>query len=202
MAAEEYILDLDPKSHTLIPDLASVVKIDAKMPEAVFFLTAATVQQGMCMTVGVPGFRIVTEQPKIASCPFIIRVQGADDFVCLCLKGNGNNLYSYGLSVQDLVKWKAPDNGDESEESVLRLMNMNNASLIGAVELANTETCDLKELVEGMLKYLPTFNKIVPKVPPAPGPSLSPSPNPNYSLSPSLSPSFSSTISAPASAPA
>jgi len=200
MAAEEYILDLDPKSHTLIPDLASVVKIDAKMPEAVFFLTAATVQQGMCMTVGVPGFRIVTEQPKIASCPFIIRVQGADDFVCLCLKGNGNNLYSYGLSVQDLVKWKAPDN--ESEESVLRLMNMNNASLIGAVELANTETCDLKELVEGMLKYLPTFNKIVPKVPPAPGPSLSPSPNPNYSLSPSLSPSFSSTISAPASAPA
>ena len=168
MAAEEYILDLDPKSHTLIPDLASVVKIDAKMPEAVFFLTAATVQQGMCMTVGVPGFRIVTEQPKIASCPFIIRVQGADDFVCLCLKGNGNNLYSYGLSVQDLVKWKAPDNGDESEESVLRLMNMNNASLIGAVELANTETCDLKELVEGMLKYLPTFNKIVPKVPPAP----------------------------------
>ena len=43
MAAEEYILDLDPKSHTLIPDLASVVKIDAKMPEAVFLKNRLTV---------------------------------------------------------------------------------------------------------------------------------------------------------------
>ena len=127
----------------------------------------------------------------------MLRLKGAEDFVCLCFKGNGANLYCYGLSVEDLLKWKKPEKGDESEESVLRLINMNNASLIGAVELANTETCDLKELVERILKYLPTFNKIMPKVPPAPGPSPSPSPNPIYRFSPSPSSSPSPTSPSP-----
>ena len=147
MAEEEFILDLSPTEYTVIPDLSSVLRIDSKNPSAVFFLQAATLRQGKCLTVGVPGFRIVTEQPKIASCPFVLRLNGAEDFVCLCFKGNGANVYCYGLSVEDLMKWKPPEKGDESEESVLRLINLNNASLIGAVELANTETCDLKELV-------------------------------------------------------
>ena len=176
MAEAEFILDLNPTEFTVIPDLSSVMKLDAKNPGVVFFLQAATLHQGKCLTVGVPGFRIVTEQPKIASCPFVLRLKGAEDFVCLCFKGNGANVYCYGLSVEDLMKWKPPEKGDESEESVLRLINLNNASLIGAVELANTETWDLKELVERILKYLPTFNKIQPKVPPAPGPSPQPQP--------------------------
>ena len=197
MADEEFILDMSPESHQIIPDLSSVLKLDAKNPSAVFFLQAASLRQGKSLTVNVPGFRIVTEQPKIASCPFVLRLKGAEDFVCLCFKGNGANVYCYGLSVEDLLKWKPPEKGDESEESVLRLINMNNASLIGAVELANTETCDLKELVERILKYLPTFNKIQPKVPPAPGPSPSPSPNPIHCFSPSPSSSPSPTSPSP-----
>ena len=35
----------------------------------------------------------------------MIRLKGAEDFVCLCFKGNGANLYCYGLSVEDLLKW-------------------------------------------------------------------------------------------------
>ena len=117
MADEELILDLNPESHQTIPDLGSVLKLDAKNPSAVFFLQAATLRQGKCLTVGVPGFRIVTEQPKIASCPFVLRLKGAEDFVCLCFKGNGANLYCYGLSVEDLLKWKKLEKGDDSEES-------------------------------------------------------------------------------------
>ena len=106
MAEEEFILDLSPTEYTVIPDLGSALRLDAKNPSAVFFLQAATLRQGKCLTVDVPGFRIVTEQPKIASCPFVIRLKGAEDFVCLCFKGNGANLYCYGLSVEDLMKWK------------------------------------------------------------------------------------------------
>lgn len=74
MAEEEFILDLNPTEYTVIPDLSSVMKLDAKNPSAVFFLQAASLHQGKCLTVGVPGFRIVTEQPKIASCPFVLRL--------------------------------------------------------------------------------------------------------------------------------
>ena len=106
MADEEFILDMSPESHQIIPDLSSVLKLDAKNPSVVFFLQAASLRQGKSLTVNVPGFRIVTEQPKIASCPFVLRLKGAEDFVCLCFKGNGANVYCYGLSVEDLMKWK------------------------------------------------------------------------------------------------
>lgn len=158
-----YILDLAAQRFTFIPDLASVLKLDPANPAVVFYLQGASLLQGTCLALQVPGFRICTDQPKMASCPFIVSLDGADDFVALCFKGNGDNQYLYGLSVEELMKWVPPEKGDESEESVLRLINMKNPSLVGAAELANTETCDLKDKVEGLLKYLPTFNKISPR---------------------------------------
>jgi len=160
----QYILDLAADKFTFVPDLASVLRLDPINPAVVFYLQAASLRQGTCLTLQVPGFRICTDQPKMASCPFIVSVAGADDFVCLCFKGNGSSHYLYGLSVEEVMKWEPPEKGDESEESVLRLINLKNASLLGAGELANTETCDLKDKVERLLKYLPTFNKIMPKV--------------------------------------
>ena len=98
-------LDLNPESHQIIPDLGYVLKLDAMNPRAVFFLR----RRPRCppgQVCQASQDRDRGEQPKIASCPFVIRLKGGEDFVCLCFKGNGANLYCYGLSVEDLMKWK------------------------------------------------------------------------------------------------
>ena len=156
---DSFILDLEPTKFTLVPDLGSVVKLDTQNPAAVLFLQAATLPKGRCLAAGVPGFKFVTEQPKLASAPFVFRLTGAEDFVALAFKNNGPNIYLFGLSVSLLKDWNPPAKGDESEEAVLRLININHQSLIGACELANTETCALKDLTERLLMYLPTFNR-------------------------------------------
>ena len=164
MAPESFILDLNPEKSQFVPDLASVVKIDPNNPGAMLFLQGATLPVGKCLAAGLPGYKIVVEQPKIATCPMVVRLDGEEDFIVLAFKNNGPNFYLYGLSAPALLAWKAPAKGDESEESILRLMNLGHAKLIGAVELENTETCALKDKVEELLKYLPSFNKQTPKV--------------------------------------
>ena len=156
----DFILDLDPTKYQVIPDLSSVIKLDTQNSHAVLFLQAGSLPKGKCLPAGVPGFKFVTEQPKLASCPFVVRLTGEEDFVALAFKSNGPNIYLYGLSVAKLKEWSAPSKGDESEEAVLRLININNASLIGACEIADTETMKLATLVEAMLKFLPSFNRV------------------------------------------
>ena len=158
---DSFILDLEPTKFTLVPDLGSVVKLETQNPAAVLFLQAATLPKGRCLAAGVPGFKFVTEQPKLASAPFVVRLTGAEDFVALAFKNNGPNIYLFGLrlSVSLLKDWNPPAKGDESEEAVLRLININHQSLISVCELVNTETCALKDLTERLLMYLPTFNR-------------------------------------------
>lgn len=164
MAPESFILDLNPQQYQFVPDLASVMKIEPNNPGAMLFLQGATLPVGKCLPAGVPGFKIVAEQPKIATCPMVVRLDSEEDFILLAFKNNGPNFYLYGLSAPALLAWKAPAKGDESEESILRLMNLNSPKLIGAVELENTETCALKDKVEELLKYLPSFNRQNPKI--------------------------------------
>ena len=123
------------------------------------FLQGATLPIGTCVPAGVPGYKIVTEQAKIATCPMVVRLEGDEDFILLAFKNNGANFYLYGLSAQALLAWKAPEKGDESEESILHLINLNHPKLIGAVELENTETCALKDKVEELLARLPSFSR-------------------------------------------
>ena len=155
MAQDSYILDLNPEASQFVPDLASVAKLDTNNPGAMLFLQGATLPIGTCVPAGVPGYKIVTEQAKIATCPMVVRLEGDEDFILLAFKNNGANFYLYGLSAQALLAWKAPEKGDESEESILRLINLNHPKLIGAVELENTETCALKDKVEELLARLP-----------------------------------------------
>ena len=158
-AETTFILDLDPSHITLLPDLGSVVLLDVQNPCSILFLQAGSLPKGRCLSAGVPGFKFVTEQPKLAACPFVVRVNGDEDFVALAFKANGANLYLYGLSVSKLKEWLPPAKGDESEESLLRAMNTNKPGLIGAFEISNTETFPLKDKVEELLKYLPSFNR-------------------------------------------
>ena len=164
MAQDGYILDLNPEASQFVPDLASVAKLDTNNPGAMLFLQGATLPIGTCVPAGVPGYKIVTEQAKIATCPMVVRLEGDEDFILLAFKNNGANFYLYGLSAQALLAWKAPEKGDESEESILRLINLNHPKLIGAVELENTETCALKDKVEELLARLPSFNRQTPKI--------------------------------------
>ena len=164
MAQESFILDLNPELFQFVPDLASVMKIDTNNPGAVLFLQGATLPTGKCLPAGVPGFKVVAEQPKIATCPMVVRVDGDEDFILLAFKNNGPNFYLYSLSVSALLAWKVPDKGDESEESMLRLINLSHPKLIGAVELENTETCALKDKVEELLACLTSFNRQSPKI--------------------------------------
>eukprot|EP00964_Phaeocystis_antarctica_P064022 scaffold38479_cov61-Phaeocystis_antarctica.AAC.1 len=68
----QYILDLAAEKFTFVPDLASVLRLDPINPAVVFYLQAASLRQGTCLTLQVPGFQICTDQPKMASCPFIV----------------------------------------------------------------------------------------------------------------------------------
>ena len=147
MAQDSYILDLNPEASQFVPDLASVAKLDTNNPGAMLFLQGATLPIGTCVPAGVPGYKIVTEQAKIATCPMVVRLEGDEDFILLAFKNNGANFYLYGLSAQALLAWKAPEKGDESEESILRLINLNHPKLIGAavLELENTvETVEVE----------------------------------------------------------
>ena len=67
----DFILDLDPTKYQVIPDLSSVIKLDTQNSHAVLFLQAGSLAKGKCLPAGVPGFKFVTEQPKLASCPFV-----------------------------------------------------------------------------------------------------------------------------------
>lgn len=159
-APDEYCLDLDPAKFELIADLASVLYLNVSNLDTALFLQAASLQKGKCVTAQVPGFKFVAEQPKLASCPLVIRQSGgAEDFIALSFKATNSSIYIVGLSVTDLKEWRPPTKGDESEEAVLRCINLNHPSIIGAVELVNTETLKLKDLAEGLLAKLPSFNR-------------------------------------------
>ena len=119
MAQDSYILDLNPEVSQFVPDLASVAKLDTNNPGAMLFLQGATLPKGTCVPAGVPGYKIVTEHAKIATCPMVVRLEGDEDFILLAFKNNGANFYLYGLSAQALLAWKVPEKGDESEESML-----------------------------------------------------------------------------------
>ena len=155
-----YCLDLDPTKFDVIADLASLIHLNVSNLDTALFLQAASLAKGKCVTAHAPGFRFVTEQPKLASCPLVIRQRGgAEDFVALSFKASKDSIYIVGLSVTDLKEWQPPDKGDESEEAVLRCINLNHPTLLGAVELVNTETLKLKDLAEGLLSRLPSFNR-------------------------------------------
>jgi len=157
---DEYCLDLDPSKYELIADLGSVLYLNVANLDTALFLQAASLQKGKCVTAHAPGFKFVAEQPKLASCPLVVRQSGgAEDFVALSFKATAGSIYIVGLSVTDLKEWQPPTKGDESEESLLRCINLNHPSLIGAVELVNTETLKLKDLAEGLLAKLPSFNR-------------------------------------------
>ena len=159
----EFVLDLNPDIFDTIADLGSVLHLDVLNPDSALFLQAASLHKGKCVTAEVPGFKIVSEQPKLASCPLIIRQSGgAEDFVALCFKASHVGIYLLGLSVTALKEWQPPTKGDESEEAVLRCINLKHPSLLGAVELVNTETVKLKDMTEALLERLPSFNRTRP----------------------------------------
>ena len=162
-AMDEFVLDLDPAKYDIIADLGSVLNIDVLNIDTALFLQAASLHKGKCVTAEVPGFKIVSEQPKLASCPLVIRQSGgAEDFVALCFKASHAGIYLLGLSVTDLKEWQPPTRGDESEEAVLRCISIKHPSLLGAVELVNTETVKLKDMTEALLERLPSFNRTRP----------------------------------------
>ena len=159
-AKDLHCLDLDPTKFDVIADLGSVFHLNVSNVETALFLNAGSLAKGKCVTAHVPGFRFVATQPKLASCPLVVNLAGgAEDFVALAFKASGDSIYIVGLSVTDLREWSPPTKGDESEEAVLRCINLNHPSLIGAVELVNTETVKLKDLAEGLLAKLPSFNR-------------------------------------------
>ena len=76
---DEYCLDLDPSKYELIADLGSVLYLNVANLDTALFLQAASLQKGKCVTAHAPGFKFVAEQPKLASCPLVIRQSGGAD---------------------------------------------------------------------------------------------------------------------------
>ena len=105
------------------------------------------------------------ELPDIAWAPFVVRLTAGEDFIACAFKSTASNLFLYGIYVDKLREWKKPTGDkDVSEEQLFSGIKLSSEMRLGAVELADTETCKLKTMLEEVRKLCPTFNKQTPKV--------------------------------------
>jgi hypothetical protein len=100
------------------------------------------------------------EAPLMGVLPKVAKFGAIDDMVVVAIKQTPMFTYLWGLSVEELIGWKAPASATQpiDEDKLFGLQKVPHADLKELVELENTATHPhLKAMLDKLISHCPTF---------------------------------------------
>ena len=85
-AAPKDAVDVNPEHVRLVHDVATVVNIESTEALVYFTLQFAAVPHEGLHSTGVPGHKIVDEEPPIIKCPFVLSLSDGQDIIIGAMK--------------------------------------------------------------------------------------------------------------------
>ena len=122
----------------------------------------ASYEKGTAYASGVPGIYIcIGKKPLFSTgAPLMCRFTAAEPVITIASKMAGENVYLYCVTVTKLIEWSAVAHVRNSSETIdvssfFGLFKVPRADLVSVATLMNTETHDLKAMIDNLISYVP-----------------------------------------------
>ena len=155
------------KNRVIIANKAAVLSFTNDETPGAFVLNVASTPAADTYAAGVFSHYFIFGKPTDVfisnGAPMLAKFGEVGNVVVLSFKLVGPHIYLYGISVENLIEWEPPTGARDviEEEKVITLWKLPDVRLESLTRLVNTssETHNLKDLADNLIKHLPSFKK-------------------------------------------